>query len=268
MALVPVYDAFGQLTGWEEMGSNAPAEEPPTTVTAAPAPRTGGFTPGSGVTPPPNFFGETSTTTPTKVGRFEIADTFPEAPAEEPPPPSGGSGGGFTWPAFNAPMFDPGPAFVAPEPFAYDPFAAPTLEEAKAEPGYEFARSEGLRGLENSASARGVARTGGTLKDLIGWGNRFAEQNYGNVFNRSASVYDRNRMNAADAYKTNYGISKDVFDTNYGVRRDKFDRDYMGAKDTFAPKQRAAELTFDDLFRRWQAELDANTRIATAGAGL
>jgi len=174
----------------------------------------------------------------------------------------------FTWPEFNAPSFDPGPAFEAPPAFSYEAFKAPTLDDAKAEPGYEFARSEGLRGLENVAASRGVARTGGTLKDLIGWGNRFAEQNYGNVFNRAGQTYDRNYTNAADTYKTNYGVSKDVFDTNYGQRKDKFAFDYQGAKDMFAPKERAASATFDDLYRRWKAELDANTSLATAGTGL
>jgi len=64
-------------------------------------------------------------------------------------------------------------------------FRAPSLDEARNEPGYEFARSEGNRGLEQSAAGRGVLRTGGTLKDLASWNNRFAEQNYGNVFDRS-----------------------------------------------------------------------------------
>ncbi len=182
---------------------------------------------------------------------------------------SGGfEGGTFDWPGFNPPSFDPGDPFVGPAPFSYDAFAAPTLEQAQNEPGYEFARKEGQRALENSAAGRGVLRTGGTLKDLIGWGNRFAEQNYGNVYNRAANTYTTNRNNAAENYKTNYGISKDVFDTNYGMRVDKFDRDYKGAYDSFQPVQRQAELTFDDLYRRWKAELDATTSVATAGAGL
>lgn len=173
----------------------------------------------------------------------------------------------FDWPQFNAPVFDPGPAFQAPPAFSYDPFSAPTLEQAQNEPGYAFAREEGRKALENSAAARGVLRTGGTLKDILGWGNRFAEQNYGNVFNRAATTYDRNRNNAAQNYQTNYGVSKDVFDTNYGQRKDKFAFDYQGAYDTFQPQQRRAELTFSDLYNRWRDMLNSTTQIATAGAG-
>lgn len=163
-------------------------------------------------------------------------------------------------------------SYTAPEP--YQPFVGPTLEQAQSEPGYAFARDEGQRALENSASAKGIVRTGGTLKDFIGWGNRFAEQNFGNVYNRTANtyatnrdtwagneraratVYDRNRNNAADAYKTNWGIDTDVYDRNTGTALDVFDREY---------RQSLAE--FDDIYRRDRDEMDALTRIATAGAG-
>lgn len=272
MALIPMYDAMGNITGWEEVGGGTAA--PDSSATSAP----GG--PTAAATPPPNFFGTAAK--PARTAGYFMADGFngtstqgplagtsgPKgvdatvrpSPAGDPAPGDtggGSNGGGGYGESFVWPEFDPGPAFQAPPPFRYDEFRAPSLDEAKAEPGYEFARSEGLRGLQNNAASRGVARTGGTLKDLIGWGNRFAEQNYGNVFNRAGQTYDRNRSNAADAYQTNYGISRDVFDRGYQQR-----------KDVFQPKQRAAELTFDDLYRRWKAELDANTSIATAGAGL
>lgn len=209
-----------------------------------------------GQPPPPQTTGTPgpATTTTTDGGGNDFGGGF--------------EGGTFDWPGFNPPSFDPGAPFEGPAPFTFDAFSAPSLQDAQNEPGYEFARKEGQRALENSAAGRGVLRTGGTLKDLIGWGNRFAEQNYGNVYNRAANTYTTNRNNAADNYKTNFGVSKDVFDTNYGMRVDKFDRDYKGAYDSFQPVQRQAELTFDDLYRRWKSELDATTSIATAGAGL
>jgi hypothetical protein len=117
------------------------------------------------------------------------------------------------------------------------------LAEAQGEPGYEFARREGQRALENAAAGRGVLRTGGTLKDLIGWGNKFAEQNYANVFNRAG----------------------DIFERNFGVERDIFDRSYRGALDEFQPRQRQSELTFEDNYRRWKAQLEAETRLAELG---
>lgn len=59
------------------------------------------------------------------------------------------------------------------------------------DPGYKFALSEGIRGLENSASGRGVARTGGSLKDIAAWGTNYADQMYGGAFNRALQAYDR-----------------------------------------------------------------------------
>ncbi len=158
----------------------------------------------------------------------------PSAPAPTGGAPTGGyESGGFEWPTFNAPRFQ------------HKEFSAPTLDDAYGEPGYEFARKEGIRAAENSASGRGVLRSGGTLKDLIGWGNKFAEQNYANVYNRARST----------------------FDTNFGASRDTYDRNYRAAYDEFQPQQRAAELTFDDLYRRWRGELDSTLGVAGMGQG-
>lgn len=172
----------------------------------------------------------------------------------------------WDWPTFTAPRFEGVGDFAAPPAFSYAPFAAPSLADAQNEPGYAFARDEGQRALETAAAARGIARTGGTLKDLIGWGNRFAEQNYGNVFNRSAQTYGMNRENALGNYLTNYNVSRDVFDRNYGQARDIYDRDYQAALAEFNPRFEGSRLSFEDAYRRWRDALDANTRIATAGA--
>lgn len=224
-------------------------------------------------------------------------------------PSSGGSGYGTpssfqvsgSWPGFTAPplptidpMAAPPPfsfdAYQAPQDFSYENFSAPSMDQAAAEPGYEFARREGQRALENSASARGITRTGGTLKDFIGWGNKFAEQNYGNVYNREANTYgmnrgnafqnwganetaraqayDRNRGNAFDAYKTNYDVNRDVYGTNKGTALDLYDRAYQGAQGEYLSKYNPAALTFQDIYQRDRDKLNSLTGIATAGAGI
>lgn len=195
------------------------------------------------------------------------------------PPPNNEN---FVWPEFDAPEFKaPDPfsyaEYDAPQPFAYDDFQVPTADQARMDPGYEFGRTEGLRALTNRASASGSARTGGTMKDLIKWGNSYADQNYGNVFNRNLQTYSTNRDNAFDTwganelarartYDTNRNNAADAYATNYGVTRDTFDRNYTSALDEFKPKQQAARDTFDDLYRRWQAELNATAGVAGFGA--
>lgn len=192
-----------------------------------------------------------------------------------------GGGSNFAFPTFTPPVYTPGAPFTpgqfaAPPAFSYKDFSAPTLADAQNAPGYQFAVSEGRKALENSAAARGVLRTGGTLKDLFSWGDKFAEQNYGNVFNQASQTYGTNRNNAADTYRTNYGISKDVFDTNYGASKDAwsmnnqsgldtFDRLYRGSVDAFNPSFQAASLKFSDLYNRDRDKLNALTQLSGYG---
>lgn len=58
----------------------------------------------------------------------------------------------------------------------------------QASPGYEFRRDEGMKGLERAASARGLRLSGGTLKDAMRFGQGLASEEYGNFYNRLASM--------------------------------------------------------------------------------
>lgn len=51
-------------------------------------------------------------------------------------------------------------------------------------PGYEFNRSEGMRGVENSAAARSGILNGKTLKDIDRFNSNYADTMYGNHFAR------------------------------------------------------------------------------------
>ena len=139
-----------------------------------------------------------------------------------PNPGGGGNKGGNvpTGPVPTAPKgpatykFDPVPDFDAPE-FTWDEmFKAPSLDDARNEPGYAFAANEGSRALEQSKAAKGTLLTGGSLKDILSWGNQFGEQNYSNVFDRYARGYD----------------------TRFNTAKDKFAFKYQGAKDEYSPK--------------------------------
>jgi hypothetical protein len=52
------------------------------------------------------------------------------------------------------------------------------------DPGYQFRLSEGMKGLERSAAARGGLLSGGTLKGIQRYGQDMASQEYTNAFNR------------------------------------------------------------------------------------
>lgn len=55
-------------------------------------------------------------------------------------------------------------------------------------PDYQFARDEGLRGIERSAAARGGLASGNTLAELTRYSSGLATQNFGNYTNRLAGL--------------------------------------------------------------------------------
>jgi hypothetical protein len=103
----------------------------------------------------------------------------------------GGGGGGFDSPIFNFPDL---PGFDPPE------FDAPNAESVLKEPGYQFRLQSGTDALQNSAAAKGVLRTGGTLKDLLEYGQNFASNEYGGAYNRALQAFDRKYRGMHDAF--------------------------------------------------------------------
>lgn len=63
----------------------------------------------------------------------------------------------------------------------YTPFG---MDQFQADPGYGFRMSEGMKGLERSAAARGGLLSGATLKGIQRYGQDLASQEYTNAFNR------------------------------------------------------------------------------------
>jgi hypothetical protein len=63
----------------------------------------------------------------------------------------------------------------------YTPFG---MDQFQADPGYAFRMSEGMKGLERSAAARGGLLSGATLKGIQRFGQDLGSQEYQNAFNR------------------------------------------------------------------------------------
>jgi hypothetical protein len=66
----------------------------------------------------------------------------------------------------------------------YTPFGT---QQFQADPGYAFRMSEGMKGLERSAAARGGLLSGGAMKGIQRFGQDLASQEYQNAFNRYQS---------------------------------------------------------------------------------
>ena len=63
----------------------------------------------------------------------------------------------------------------------YTPFG---MEQFQQDPGYAFRMSEGMKGIERSAAARGGLLSGATLKGIQRYGQDLGSQEYTNAFNR------------------------------------------------------------------------------------
>jgi hypothetical protein len=69
----------------------------------------------------------------------------------------------------------------------FTPFSA---DKFQADPGYAFRLSEGIKGLNNAAAARGGLLSGGTLKATERFAQGLASQEYQNAYNRYNTDYN------------------------------------------------------------------------------
>lgn len=79
-----------------------------------------------------------------------------------------------------------------------------TPEKFRADPGYAFRMSEGLKALERSAAQRGGLLSGATLKATQRYGQDLASQEYMNAFNR----YQAERTGTLNPYQSLAGTAQ------------------------------------------------------------
>lgn len=73
-----------------------------------------------------------------------------------------------------------------------------TMDDLQQDPGYQFRFNEGQKALERSAAARGGLLSGRTGKELTRYGQEYAANEYGNIYNRLASVAGLGQASARD----------------------------------------------------------------------
>lgn len=211
------------------------------------------MTPGS-----PNFGGAPEGWTTGDDGLYYFNDPT----KQQGPPPTTIGGlpgyGGPSKPDYGFFRGAPGFHFNAPPPFSYQEFSAPTLEQAQNEPGYAFARDEGQRAMQQSAAGRGVLRSGGTLKDLAAWANKFAEQNYGNVYNRNFQTWNGNRNNAFNNYNVNYNNA-------FNLAKAQYEPEFASWQTEMNLGQSAADKGFDRAYDLYKYDNPSGSEILNAG---
>lgn len=97
----------------------------------------------------------------------------------------------------------------------YGKYASAEFTPAKfqLDPSYAFRMSEGLKGLERSAAARGGILSGSTLKGIQRYGQDLASQEYQNAFNR----YQTERTNTLNPYASLAGVAQSSANTLTGA---------------------------------------------------
>ena len=165
-------------------------------------------------TPGPTSAGPTPTPTPTPT----------QTPQPRPRPDrSGGPDlgpvlqpypGSFQAPKFGdrfrqlSELLGPAPTYAPPEipgidPFTYEKYTPTTAKDLETDPSYGFRKGVGEQALLNSRAAQGLARSAGTLKDLLAYNQNFASQEFGNVDARRSRDYQSGFGNALEGWRSN-----------------------------------------------------------------
>ena len=102
------------------------------------------------------------------------------------------------------------------------------MEDFQQDPGYAFRLSEGLKGLDRQAAARGGLISGAALKAATRYGQEMGSQEYMNAFNR----YQTNRSNQLNPLQSLMGSGQTATNA-LGSAGQNFanqaGQDYMGA---------------------------------------
>jgi hypothetical protein len=84
---------------------------------------------------------------------------------------------------------------------------------ANQDPGYAFRMSEGLKGLERSAAARGGMLSGSALKGIQRYSQGLASDEYQNAFNR----FQTQRANTLNPFQSLAGVAQSASNTLTGA---------------------------------------------------
>jgi len=94
-----------------------------------------------------------------------------------------------------------------------------TPADYQADPGYAFRMSEGMKGLERSAAARGGLMSGATGKALTRYGQDVASQEFSNAYNRFRDTQGlrRNALAGVVGYAPTAANAMNTSATNYAA---------------------------------------------------
>jgi hypothetical protein len=118
---------------------------------------------------------------------------------------------------------------AAPAPVTLTDFQAPTAESIYNDPSYLWRRDQGAGMLENSAASKGLLNSGGTLADMLTYGQNMASQEYSNVWNRDYSLWGAKNTLSQQAYDNAWKNFVEAKDTWYRNQSEPWSKLYQAA---------------------------------------
>jgi len=89
-----------------------------------------------------------------------------------------------------------------------------TLDQFKADPGYQFRLNEGNKAIDRGASAKGNYFSGSTMKDLLRYGQDYSSNEFSNAFNRDSVEKDRKYNYLSGVSGSGQNSTNQVMNTN------------------------------------------------------
>lgn len=155
-----------------------------------------------------------------------------------------------TFETFVAPTAPQYAQFQGPEAFQYGEFAAPTKESILQDPGYQARLQEGQKALETSAAAKGLLRTGATLKGLSQYGQEMASQEYGKAFEREKTGYEANRSQAEKEWQSAYQKAMDQYQSARSAQESQYQNAYKSAYDMWQAGTQQKQLGYETSYNK------------------
>jgi hypothetical protein len=205
------------------------------------------------------------------------------------------------------PAFTPG-AFTygeqEPGAFDYREFEAPRADDVLQDPANQRRLEEGRKAQETSAAAKGLLRTGATLKSLSDYAQQQASDEYARTYQRQLGEYQMGRAGAKEEFesgrqsymdrynkayqeyltnlenerfgytsseqqrRSTYDEAQREYDRKYKMAQDKYQTGYNKAFAEYQSRRSAAEQQYQQDWNYWKYLQDQDYRRAALNAGL
>jgi hypothetical protein len=160
---------------------------------------------------------------------------------------SGGSGVDLSQvsvnPEYLAPWTGTAPTGPAvPEFQSPGEFEQPTGDDVLKDPSFLWRVDQGRGAIENSAAAKGVLNSGGTLSDILNYGQKAGSQEFSNIWDRAYGVWNSKWNNALGAFRARESSSNDAYQRAWSQYTDARDTHYRNQNEPFSKLIQAANI--------------------------